>query len=329
LEILDCTLRDGANTLGKGFNIDQTKVIIDGLVENGITAIEMGNPKGLGATTSTEDYRAPNSDREYLELAAEYRDKASVGMFVQSRYVDKESLDIVKNIKPGFLRIGVNAGTAANSRDLFETIRNAGIEIRCSLMKAYTLSAVELKKEAKLVEAFGAKQVSIMDSAGMMLPSQVEEYVNTVKEGLHIELGFHAHNNLGLAVANSLTAVKAGADSIDSSLCGLGRSAGNAPTEALLAVFERAEIKTKGNLMQLLSFINNELPGEILDHCLIKPLDLILGYSGCHSSFTPKFKKVAAEFNVSVEQLIVEVSKINKTNPDEALMRREAEKLSL
>jgi isopropylmalate/homocitrate/citramalate synthase len=63
LEILDCTLRDGANTLGKGFNIDQTKVIIDGLVENGITAIEMGNPKGLGATTSTEDYRAPNSDR--------------------------------------------------------------------------------------------------------------------------------------------------------------------------------------------------------------------------------------------------------------------------
>ena len=329
MEILDVTLRDGANTLGKGFSLEHTKIIMDGLVKNGINAIEMGNPKGLGATSSTQNFKAPHSDREYLELAAEYGEKASIGMFVQKKYVDEESLDIAKSLKPGFLRIGFSAGSAADSQDLFRKVSDAGIEIRCSLTKAYVLSPKDLKKEAKLAESFGAKQVTIMDSAGMMLPNQVKEYVKTVKDGLNIELGFHAHNNLGLAVANSMVAAEAGADSLDACLCGLGRSAGNAPTEVLLAVFERENIQFNDNLMQLLSFINNELPKEILDHCLIKPLDLVLGYAGCHSSFTSRFEKIASQFNVSLEQLIVEVSKIDKLSPDEELMKKEAEKLSL
>ena len=63
-------------------------------------------------------------------------------------------------------------------------------------------------------------------------------------------------------------------------------------------------------------------------HTPIKPLDLILGYSGCHSSFVKTFKAVAAEYGVDVKRLIVAVSAIDRKAPSEALMRETAEKLA-
>ena len=77
---MDCTLRDGANVLGNGFSEDLTVLILNGLTENGVSVIEYGNAKGLGAETL--GFEGPVSDTlRYFELTWPYLDKAEVGMF--------------------------------------------------------------------------------------------------------------------------------------------------------------------------------------------------------------------------------------------------------
>jgi len=75
-----------------------------------------------------------------------------------------------------------------------------------------------LAEQAKLMEAYGADCVYVVDSAGALVQTGVRERVAALKEALSIEVGFHAHNNLGLAMGNTLTALEAGADQIDGTL---------------------------------------------------------------------------------------------------------------
>ena len=69
MNLFDCTLRDGANVVGNGFSRELTLSMIEGLIENGITEIEFGNAKGLGAAEAL-GAEAPLTDAEYMELAA-------------------------------------------------------------------------------------------------------------------------------------------------------------------------------------------------------------------------------------------------------------------
>jgi len=78
-----------------------------------------------------------------------------------------------------------------------------------------------------------------LDTAGTMLPEDVKKYINIGKINIKAPLGFHAHNNLQLGVANTIVAMESGADAIDVSVGGLGRSAGNAPIEILAILLEK------------------------------------------------------------------------------------------
>ena len=77
-----------------------------------------------------------------------------------------------------------------------------------------------------------------MDSAGTMVPEQVDAYVRALKAAVAIPVGFHGHNNLGLSVANALAAQEAGATVFDCGLLGMARSAGNCATELAAAAFQ-------------------------------------------------------------------------------------------
>ena len=121
------------------------------------------------------------------------------------------------------------------AKDLIKEIRGCGIKVRTSLMKGYILPPDELAEEARSLERYGAQAVTIMDSAGYMLPDEVKKYVEAMIKKVSIPIGFHGHNNLGLAVANGLAALQAGATSIDCGVMGMARSVGNIPTEVFIA----------------------------------------------------------------------------------------------
>jgi 4-hydroxy 2-oxovalerate aldolase len=81
MQLFDCTLRDGANIVGKGFSKDLTILIIEGLIASNIKVIEMGNSGGIGGHINSKQI-SPVSDLEYMEIIQPYLDAADIGMFI-------------------------------------------------------------------------------------------------------------------------------------------------------------------------------------------------------------------------------------------------------
>lgn len=329
MKIMDCTLRDGANVLGNGFPKDLTVMMLKGLTENGVSVIEYGNAKGLGAESI--GFPSPVTDAEYLELAKPYLDQAEIGMFLNAKRYEKENVKYSASKGINFLRVGADAGDGSKYYDVIKTVKDSGLKCRYSLMKAYILSPEELAAECVELEKQGVDEVTIMDSAGCMLPEQVADYVKALKAAIQIPVGFHCHNNLGMSAANAVAAMRAEVDLLDCGLLGMARSAGNLATEVAVAL---AQMEGKGqevNFYGLLNFLEQQLVPAMKEHGYetpIKPLDLILGYSGCHSTFVKIFNKVAQETGVDVKRLIVEVSAMDQKSPSEELMREIAAKMS-
>ena len=164
-----------------------------------------------------------------------------------------------------------------------------------------------------------------------MLPDQVAEYTEKIAESVHVPIGFHGHNNLGLSVANSLTASEHGASILDCCLMGMARSAGNTPTEICAATLVRKGEFDQNDWYRLLDFLNLQLIPAVQSigyRPAISPIDLVLGYSGCHSSFVGKMRTIAEEENVSLFRLIAEVSTRERRMPSEDLIRQTAQHMN-
>ncbi len=329
LKLMDCTLRDGGNVVGDGFDAVIEDMVIDGLTAAGTDFIEFGHSKGIGAYDL--GYKNALTDDEYFDIAAKYMDRGSkLGMFLNAKRYTEANVQKAKERGVYFLRVGAEAGDAAISLPVVEAVKRNGLHAFYSLMKAYLLSPEELAEEAKKLEAAGLDEITIMDSAGTMLPDEVERYTTALKEAVSIPVGFHCHNNLLLSCANAVAAYKNGADILDCGLMGMARSAGNLATEGCVAVMQRYGEMEHIDLYGMLDFIEYRLMPAMKErgyHNPVKPLDLTLGICGAHSSFTKTFKKVAAENNVNLFKLIVETSRINRKNPTEALMAEVAQKI--
>ncbi len=327
MRLFDCTLRDGGNVVGKGFDAELTEMILKGLIRSNVTTIEMGNCTGIGSYES-DNSKAPCTDREYLELVQPYLGQATIGMFMGWKNGTQANVGLAKKYGLSFLRVGANAGDGASASDVIKRVKDAGMACYFSLMKAYILSAEELADEGATLAGCGLDEITIMDSAGTMTPDQVTEYVKAMKAKVKIPVAFHGHNNLGLSVANALAAQEAGAETIDCGLLGMARSAGNCATELAAAAFQKKGLLQDVDLMSLLEFEDRELIPAMEKHhyhTAVKPIDLILGLAGAHSGFTESFREVAARKGVSLYKLILEVSRTDRKNPDKLLMEKTAD----
>ena len=330
VKLMDCTLRDGGNVVGKGFNAEITDMILDGLTSCGVPIIEFGNAGGIGAY-EVAGFTKAETDETYLEIAKKYMGRGSeLGMFLNAKRYMKKSVLAAKEAGLDFLRVGADAGDCHIAVQAVKDIKEAGLKAYYSLMKAYLLNPDELAEEAKILEAAGLDMITIMDSAGTMLPEQVAEYTRKLKEAVKIPVAFHCHNNLYLSAANAVAAYSNGADVLDCGLMGMARSAGNLATEACVALMQRYGEMKDIDLYKLLHFLDERLMPAMEPfgyHNPVAPLDLIYGMSGCHSSFMKRYKDVAAETGVDLYRLIVETSAINRRSPSEELIREVAAKL--
>lgn len=329
VKLMDCTLRDGANVVGKGFPKDLTSMILEGLISAGVPIIELGNAGGIGAY-EVAGFTQAETDDTYLTLIKPYLGKAKLGMFLNAKRYREKNMDIAKEGGLNFLRCGADAGDCRVAFEPVRAIKERGMEAFYSAMKAYLLTPEELAEEAKQLEAIGLDEFTVMDSAGTMIPSEVSRYVDALVKAVKIPIAFHGHNNLALSAANAVAAYESGASILDCGLMGMARSAGNMPTEVCAAVMQKRGEMQDVDLYALLECIDKTAPvmKERYDyHNPIPPYDLILGVSGAHSSFGKLFRQAAAEAGVSLYKLIVEVSKENRKNPDENLIRAVATRI--
>ena len=330
VQLMDCTLRDGANVVGKGFSAELTDMMLDGLTSCNVPFIELGNAGGIGAYESA-GFTQAETDQRYIEITKKYLGrKSELGMFLNARRYDAKNVAVAKEGGLSFLRVGIDAGDGDFAVPIIREIKDSGMKVFFSSMKAYLLPPAELAEEAKKLEAAGLDQFTIMDSAGTMLPDQVSEYASRLSEAISIPVAFHGHNNLGLSAANALAAYQNGATMLDCGLMGMARSAGNLASEICVAMMQRYGEMKDIDLYQMLNFIDNKLQPAMKAHDYhnpITPFDLVLGMSGCHSSYTKRFKTIAQQKQVDLFKLIVDASAVDQKNPSEELISKIADTL--
>jgi len=159
------------------------------------------------------------------------------------------------------------------------------------------------------MELYGAEGFVFMDSSGYYLPDDVTERVKGLRDGLSIPIGFHAHNNLGMAIANSVAAVDAGATMLDGTARGFGAGAGNAQLEVLVAVLHRIGYQTGIDLYKMLD------AADIAEEKLMKvvptisSVSVVSGLSGVFSGFLKPVMRIAQEYKVDPRDIFFELGR--------------------
>lgn len=159
-----------------------------------------------------------------------------------------------------------------------------------------------------------------------MFPADVRRYYEAIRKVSSIPVGFHGHNNLGLAVSNSLEAADMGAEIVDCSMQGLGRSSGNAATEIMVAALIKKGYKLDIDLLAIMD-IGQQYIRPLLGPAGNMPLDIIAGFADFHSSYMPHILKYAAKHKINPLLLIIEITKIDKVNLDKKVLEEVAKKM--
>jgi len=322
-KILDSTLRDGSQAINFQFGRKLTRNILSNLEKGGIQWIEMGHGLGLGATRKCGK-PALLSDEEYMDLAKNTLKKANFGFIIIKKFGEKKDIKLASERGAKFIRIGSNITEVNQIEDYIKYVKEQGLIVFIALMKAYAITHMkEYIEILQKLEKWGADVITLMDSAGTMIPEEVKKYINHGKININISLGFHAHNNLQLAIANTITAIKAGADCVDVSIGGLGRSAGNAPTEILAILLEKYGRGKILNYKVLSDLNDNYIFPLIKGQNRFSSESLTFGFAGFHSNFLPLITKVCKRYPLlDYRDVILALSKKEKVNVNEELINK-------
>lgn len=326
VNVLDCTIRDGSYTTNYQWNNDVLRDIVGTLEKAGIRFIEIGNGTGLGMYRNNSNAK---TDREYFENTIPYKGKANIGAFFIPGIGTKEDLALFRKAGGDFIRIGTNCTETENALEYITLARELGFFVCANLMKTYAITAYQLAyKSHDLINA-GAQCVYVVDSAGCMLPEEVQSYFSTMNQLYEIDLGFHGHNNLMLANSNSYTAVKNGASFVDATLMSLGRGAGNAQLESIVALLQKELIIDDSIDVNMLSDLSERAIANVSSGIKgMNKRDIVIGLSKFHDSYMPLVNKYSVQYNVDPDVLIAEVSKIDVVKPSDELFEEVAARLS-
>lgn len=206
-------------------------------------------------------------------------------------------------------RVATHVTEADIGEQHIKLAKELGMEAIGFLMMSHMVSPEKVVEQAKLFESYGADKVYITDSAGAMTPKDVTARIKAVKEAVSIPVGHHAHNNLSLAMANSLAAIEAGADMVDGTCKGLGAGAGNTQTEVLVAVLDKLGYETGVDLYKIMDVADDIVAPKMKRPQVIDKNSLSIGYAGVYGSFLLHSLRAAEKFGVDARDILVELGK--------------------
>lgn len=306
----DMSLRDGMHAKRHQISLDEMVNIATGLDEAGMPLIEVTHGDGLGGASLNYGFPA-HSDEEYLGAVIPKMKQAKVSALLLPGIGTVDHLLMAKELGVSCIRVATHCTEADVSQQHITKSAELGLDTVGFLMMAHMVPSAKLIEQAKLMESYGANCIYCTDSAGYMLPEEVEEKIGALRQALkpETELGFHGHHNLGMGIANSLTAINAGANRIDGSVAGLGAGAGNTPLVVFVAVLERMGVEHGTDLFKLMDVAEDRVV-PIMDHPIrVDRNALTLGYAGVYSSFLLFAKRAEAKYGVSAREILVELGK--------------------
>jgi len=272
--------------------------------------IEVTHGDGLGGASVNYGFPA-HSDEEYLRAVIPQMKQAKVSALLLPGIGTVDHLRMAKDCGVSSIRVATHCTEADVSEQHIGLSAKLGMDTVGFLMMAHMTSAERLVEQAQLMVSYGANCVYCTDSAGYMLPDEVREKISALRSafGADIEVGFHGHHNMGMAIANSLEAIDAGANRIDGSVAGLGAGAGNTPLEIFVAVLDRMQANHGIDLYKIMD-VAEDLVVPMMDRVIRVDRDaLTLGYAGVYSSFLLFAQRAQAKYGISARDLLVELGR--------------------
>jgi 4-hydroxy-2-oxovalerate aldolase len=327
-DILEVTLRDGSYLIDFQFTAQDTATIAAALEGIGFRWIEVGHGLGLNASQAGKGMAAA-TDEEYMEAAAQALKSAKWGMFFIPGIGREEDLRLAARYGMSFIRVGTNVTETAQAEPYIALAKELGFIVSYNAMKSYAVTPAEFGKVVAKVHSWGADVACLVDSAGSMDPDSVAAYLRAAKGESASPLGYHGHDNLSLAMANTLRAIEEGAVLVDSSLQGMGRSAGNTVTEVLVAILQRRGLLSHIDLKAAMD-VGHGLIQPLLGKRGVDPMAVTGGVAKFHSSFTGKVQRYAQKHEIDVRDLIVRLCEEDQVSaPDDLLERLSRELASM
>lgn len=299
-------LRDGMHAKREQISLAQMVKVAKALDEAGVPYIQVTHGAGLGGNSLQHGF-APHSNEEYISAVCAQVKHAKVSVLLCPGVGTMAELKSAYDCGARSVHVATHCTEADTSPQHIAFARTLGMDTTGFLMMAHLNSPANLAAQGKLMEGYGAQTVYITDSAGYMLPEDVGAAVSALRDLLRpeTEIGFHGHHNLGMGIANSIAAVRAGATRIDGSVAGLGAGAGNTPLEVFAAVCERMGIETGVDLFKLMDAAE-DIVVPMMDHIVrVDRESLTLGYAGVYSTFLLPARRAAARFGVPARDILV------------------------
>ncbi|SDP95693.1 4-hydroxy 2-oxovalerate aldolase [Actinopolyspora xinjiangensis] len=323
IELLDCTLRDGSYSVDFQFEEDFVVDLLERINETPICKVEIGH--GFGVEAEKSGIRSCNIDHyKWSEIACSVLTEKSWGMFAQPEFTQLDTVAKLCDRGMSFVRVGMEPDRVPENIEYIQQATDVCEQVYLNLMKS---SATPVNDLLSLLDGVSPSIAGlyIVDSYGAMLPRDVHEYVNAVKKHFSV-IGFHGHNNLGMANVNSIAAIEAGATIVDGTLNGIGRGAGNAEIESLAGLLtvldtDRFDYKKLAKLAELCRVNMAAIPED-------REMQVLGSVIGIHSGYFSLVEELSAEYDTDPAHIMEVAVDIAAQSPSKADMRAAARRIA-
>ncbi|MEM1550436.1 MAG: 2-isopropylmalate synthase [Candidatus Bathyarchaeia archaeon] len=251
IRIFDTTLRDGEQTPGVSLTPEEKMEIALQLDKLGVDVIEAGFPStSRGEQRAVREIARAGLRAQVCALARALRSDIDIALQCDVKYIhtfistSEVQMKYALNMTPDQV---INAVI-----DIVQYIKDHGVICEFSPMDATRTEIEFLRRVCKAAEEAGADYINIPDTVGIMNPESMKRLIGELKTALKIPISVHCHNDFGLAVANSLAGVEAGATQVHVTVNGLGERAGNASLEEVVMALHLLYNKRTGVNTRLL-----------------------------------------------------------------------------
>lgn len=235
-QIIDVTLRDGGYRNNFSFSPEYVVEHVRRLYEAGVDYVEAGYRNGsilpienLGMTGMCT--------AQYLTLLREAAPNLKLVVIAHVKNIKDTDVRELGDCGVAMLRLCVRPGNLDETLGMAEVAKSCGMSVSLNIVRVSSTATEQLEQMVSKIEAHKklADAVYLADSNGNLNPAHVARLMATVKKGTTLRIGYHAHDNMGLAMANTMTAVREGATYVDASLLGMGKGIGNLRLEQWIA----------------------------------------------------------------------------------------------
>ncbi|WP_404368157.1 aldolase catalytic domain-containing protein [Marinobacter sp.] len=291
IEHLDCTLRDGGYYNAWNFSPELVRDYLEAMGEAKVNTVEIGL-----RSLKNEGFKGPyafstDSFLKTLSLPPNVR----IGVMVNaSELLGEQPLeDVLAKLFPlsadespvKLVRVACHIHEVREALPATQWLRQKGYRVGFNLMQISDRSREDIVALARNAQEFAPDVLYFADSLGCMDPEQTSQIIGWLRQEWDGALGIHTHDNMGLALQNTLRALDDGVTWVDSTVTGMGRGPGNARTEEL-CIELRERLETRSNMIPLMSLIRRHLQPMQRSHGWgTNPYYYLAGKYGIHPTY--------------------------------------------